>query len=107
MNWCDLNPMMKILIIIVIVIIVIVIIILIIYFIKRHKSKESYTTLLNNNATDLKNDPLQNYVSSWINSVKQLYSNSGEKYMESRTMKNFNNYTYLDKNAIITGMNKY
>ena len=56
-------------------------------------------------------DPLQNYVDSWINSVKTLYSSksvlSKDGYVESRPMKNFSSYTYLDKNPIVTGINKY
>ena len=101
-----------ILIVIVIIIIIVVIIISVVYLIKK-KHKEGYTTSLNSGTIEEKTaDPLQNYVNSWINSVKNLYSSksvlsNGEGYVESRTMKNFKPYTYLDKNPIVTGINKY
>jgi hypothetical protein len=112
--WNKLSPVKKILLIISIILVVIVIAVFVI--IKFKKSKEGYTTALNNiMAADGKtlkassNDPLKSYVDGWIKSVKDLYSANSvnEPYVESRTMKNFSMYTYLDKNPIVTGINKY
>jgi len=111
MNWNNLSTLMKIIIVVIIIIIIIIVTIFIIVFVKKHKNKESYTTLLNATQLDKDSDsdPLHNYVNSWINSVKALYSTRSvnENYVESRTLKNFKEYTYLDKNPIITGVNKY
>ena len=106
MNWKGLNILLKIMIVVIIVVIIIVAAIMLF---KKYKSKESYTTLLNTNQSTKDSDPLHNYVNSWINSVKSLYSTNSvnENYVESRTLKNFKEYTYLDKNPIITGVNKY
>ena len=102
----------KILLLIIVIIVIIIVAILVIRF--YSKSKEKYTTSLNSSemtTVDKANDPLQNYVNSWINSVKTLYSTKSvlatEKYAEPRTIKNFNKYTYLDKDAIVTGVQKY
>lgn len=112
--WNKLSPMKKILIIISIILVVIVIAVFVIM--KLKKSKEGYTTALNNvlsvDGKTLKaadSDPLKSYVDGWIKSVKDLYSTKSvnEPYVEARTMKNFNMYTYLDKNPIVTGVNKY
>ena len=112
--WDKLSPMKKILLIITIILVVVVIVVFVV--VKLKKSKEGYTTALNNiMAADGKtlkasaNDPLKSYVDGWIKSVRDLYSSKSvnEPYVESRTMKNFNVYTYLDKNPLITGVNKY
>lgn len=112
--WNKLSPMKKILLIISIILVVIVIAVFVI--IKFKKPKEGYTTALNNimsvDGKTLKSsssDPLKSYVDGWIKSVKDLYSANSvnEPYVESRTMKNFSMYTYLDKNPIVTGVNKY
>ena len=112
--WNKLTPMKKILIIISIILVVIVIAVFVIT--KFKKSKEGYTTALNKTTVvDDKllkagsTDPLKSYVDGWIKSVRDLYSTKSvnEPYVESRTMKNFNAYTYLDKNPIVTGINKY
>ena len=108
----SLDIIYQILIIAAIVIVIIVIILAVICLFKR-RGKESYTTSLSDNKIlEKSSDPLQNYVNSWINSVKNLYTSksvlsSPENYVESRTMKNFSKYTYLDKNPIVTGINKY
>lgn len=113
--WNKLSSLQKILIIISIILVVVVITVFVI--VKLKKNKEGYTTALNKATTIDKDtgkinsdsDPLNNYVNSWIDSVKALYSakSVNEKYVESRPMKNFNAYTYLDKNAIVTGINRY
>ncbi len=112
--WNKLTPMKKILLIISIILVVVVIAVFVIMKLKR--SKEGYTTALNKNTVvddkTLKagsSDPLKSYVDGWIKSVRDLYSakSVNEPYVESRTMKNFNMYTYLDKNPIVTGINKY
>ena len=111
--WDKLSPMKKILIIISIILVVVVIAIFVIM--KLKKSKEGYTTALNGQTIDSEtlksgsSDPLKSYVDGWIKSVRDLYSakSVNEPYVEARTMKNFNMYTYLDKNPLITGMNKY
>jgi uncharacterized protein YpmS len=114
--WNKLSPMKKILLIIAIILVVIVVVVFVI--VKFRKSKEGYTTASNKNtllvtgSTTKSNssDPLSSYVEGWINSVRELYSSTksiNEPYAESRTMKNFNAYTYLDKNPLVTGINKY
>ena len=113
--WNKLSTLQKILIIALIILVIVVIIVFI--TIKFRKSKEGYTTMLNKNSMtnsetgELNSgvNPLNNYVNSWIKSVKDLYTakSVNENYVESRTMKNFNQYTYLDKNSIVTGINKY
>jgi flagellar basal body-associated protein FliL len=111
--WNKLSPLKKILIIIAIILVVVVIAVFVIIHFK--KPKETYTTALNRlMSTDEKmkagsSDPLKSYVDGWINSVRDLYSTKSvnEPYVEARTMKNFNMYTYLDKNPLITGVNKY
>ena len=112
--WNKLSSMQKILIIISIILVVVVITVFII--VKFKKPKEGYTTALNNLTSSNKDasktsagDPLKSYVDGWIKSVKALYDakSVNEPYVESRTMKNFSTYTYLDKNPLITGVNKY
>ena len=97
----------KILIIVIIVLVIIVAIILIVKYLR--KPKETYITSLNSTIADtISNlDPLQTYVNSWIESVKALYSSNKDRYVEARPMKNFQGYTYLDKDSIITGVKKY
>lgn len=101
----------KILLIVIVVLVIIVAIILIVKYLR--KPKETYITSLNSTIADTKGelDPLQTYVNSWINSVKTLYSSksvlSKDGYVEARPMKNFQGYTYLDKDSIITGIKKY
>ena len=89
---------------------IVIVVGIVLYFTLR--KKEKFTTALNTNNVDIKNDksdPLHNYIDSWIKSVKALYSTNSvnENYVESRALKNFNMYTYLDKNPIVTGINKY
>ena len=97
----------KILLIVIAVLVIIVAIILIVKYLR--KSKETYITSLNSTIADTKGelDPLQTYVKSWIDSVKTLYSSNKDGYVEARPMKNFQGYTYLDKDSIITGIKKY
>ena len=98
----------KILLIVIAVLVIIVAIILIVKYLR--KPKETYITSLNSTIADTKGelDPLQTYVKSWIESVKALYGNvKKDGYVEARPMKNFQGYTYLDKDSIITGVKKY
>jgi len=114
-NFNDIFQNYKWLIITIIVIVIFIVVIVIIgiisiIFINKSKKKENFTTALNENKNlSDGSDPLHNYIYSWIKSVKALYSAKpiNENYVESRTMKNFNMYTYLDKNPIVTGVNKY
>ena len=99
----------KILLIVIAILVIIVAIILIIKYFR--KPKETYITATNSKISDkntTSNDPLQKYVNSWITSVQALYSNAKKDgYVEARPMKNFQSYTYLDKDSIITGVKKY
>jgi flagellar biosynthesis/type III secretory pathway M-ring protein FliF/YscJ len=95
--WRKMKSWQRILLILMIAIIIIILVL----FIKHAKtSKESYTTLNENSSS-----PIDSYVNSWINSVKNLYTvkDKNENFAQSRTLRDFNNYKYLDKNSIVTG----
>ena len=97
--WNKLKLWQKILFIIVITVIIILIILFIkSLFIKKEGFKQ-YEAI-----DDEIKDPVGSYVDSWIKSVKNMYK--AETFAQPRTLRNFNNLTYLDKNAITTGKYK-
>lgn len=108
--WNRLDMLHKVLIVIAILVVVIVIIVLVVV---AHKRSETFITALNPSRLDdtATEDPLQHYVNSWIASVKNLYQTksvvSQEGYVDSRSVKKFDNLLHLRKDPIITGSKRY
>ena len=88
---------------IIFVLIIIIIIILLILLMKSLIStkKEGYIA-----KTEEHTDPITGYVDSWIKSVKNLYSTKSEKFAQSRTLRDFDALTPLNKDSIVTGKYK-